>query len=243
MVHHWTSLLVIPGAIKYKIKKSTTMNKIFLFIILIFVCNNIICGQTLSSNVDVIKLNAKANVLAKKFGDCIVIVGTSGHLNGISYSTKKKVISEIGKNFYNYYEDPRRMTTTRSNGEKSKKPIHTYLNNLLAQSNSANSMQMRKYEIRWDFYCLNNGDIREWKFLRRLSDGCNLYYRDITFSQIYRFYRVIDVCNKNPEHRNVEHTEIDKKTIRIYAIQKPNTDRVVVLLGDIIRSECKDSRK
>lgn len=208
-----------------------------------FICNKISCGQTLSSKVDVIKLNAQANVLAKKFGDCIVMVGTSGKLNGISYSTKKKVIREIGKNFYNYYEDPRLMTTTRSNGKKSKKPIHTYLNNLLVQSNSANSMQMRKYEIRWDFFCLKNGNIREWKFSRCLSDGCNLYYRDITFRQIYRFYRVIDICNKNPEHRNVEYTEIDKKTMRIYAIQKPNTDRVVVLLGDITRSDCKDGRK
>ena len=56
----------------------------------------------MSNNVDVKKLNAQANALAKKFGDCIVMVGTSGNLNGISYSTKKKVISEMGKNFYNY---------------------------------------------------------------------------------------------------------------------------------------------
>lgn len=216
------------------------MKKIFLFIFLAFVCNNIICGQTLSSNIDVKKLNAQANALAKKFGDCIVMVGTSGNLNGISYSTKKKVIREIGRNFYNYYEDPRLMTTTRSNGKKNKKPIHTYLNNLLAQSISSNSMQMRKYEIRWDFFCLNNGNIREWKFSRRLSDGCNLYYREITF---YQTYRVIDICNKNPEQRNVERTEVDKKTMPIYAIQKPNTDKVVVLLGDITRSDCKDNRK
>lgn len=132
------------------------------------------------------------------------------------------------------------MTTTRSNGKKNKKPIHTYLNNLLAQSISSNSMQMRKYEIRWDFFCLNNGNIKEWKFSRRLSDGCNLYYREITF---YQTYRVIDICNKNPEQRNVERTEVDKKTMPIYAIQKPNTDKVVVLLGDITRSDCKDNRK
>ena len=214
------------------------MKKIFLFIVFVFVCNNIICGQTLSNNVDVKKLNAQANALAKKFGDCIVMVGTSGNLNGISYSTKKKVISEIGKNFYNYYEDPRFMTTTRSNGRKSRKPIHTYLNNLLAQSKSANSMQMRKYEIRWDFFRIN-GDTGDWKFSRHLSDGCNLYYRKITF---YQTYRVIDICNKNPEQRNVERIEVDKKTMPIYAIQKPNTDKVVVLLGDITRSDCKDGR-
>lgn len=215
------------------------MKKIFLFIVFVFVCNNIICGQTLSNNVDVKKLNAQANALAKKFGDCIVMVGTSGNLNGISYSTKKKVISEIGKNFYNYYEDPRLMTTTRSNGKKSKKPIHTYLNNLLAQSNSTNSMQMRKYEIRWDFFCLND-DIREWKFSKRLSDGCNLYYRKIKF---YQTYRVIDINNKNPELRNVEHIEVDEKTLPIYAIQKPNSEKIIVRLGDITRSDCKDGRK
>ena len=101
-------------------------------------------------------------------------------------------------------------------------------------------MQMRKYEIRWDFFCLNNGNIKEWKFSRRLSDGCNLYYREITF---YQTYRVIEKKKKNPEQRNVERTEVDKKTMPIYAIQKPNTDKVVVLLGDITRSDCKDNRK
>lgn len=206
---------------------------------LTFVCNNVICGQTLSSNIDGKKLNAQANALAKKFGDCIVMVGTSGNLNGISYSTKKKVIREIGKNFYNYYEDPRLMTTTRSNGKKSKKPIHMYLNNLLAQSNSANSMKMRKYEIRWDCFYLND-NIREWKFLKQLSDGCNLYYRKMTF---YQTYRVIDINNKNPELRNVEHIEVDKKTMPIYAIQKPNSEKIIVRLGDITRSDCQDGRK
>lgn len=206
---------------------------------LTFVCNNVICGQTLSSNIDGKKLNAQANALAKKFGDCIVMVGTSGNLNGISYSTKKKVIREIGKNFYNYYEDPRLMTTTRSNGKKSKKPIHMYLNNLLAQSNSANSMKMRKYEIRWDRFYLND-NIREWKFLKQLSDGCNLYYRKMTF---YQTYRVIDINNKNPELRNVEHIEVDKKTMPIYAIQKPNSEKIIVRLGDITRSDCQDGRK
>ena len=215
------------------------MKKIFLFIMLTFVCNNVICGQTLSSNIDGKKLNAQANALAKKFGDCIVMVGTSGNLNGISYSTKKKVIREIGKNFYNYYEDPRLMTTTRSNGKKSKKPIHMYLNNLLAQSNSANSMKMRKYEIRWDRFYLND-NIREWKFLKQLSDGCNLYYRKMTF---YQTYRVIDINNKNPELRNVEHIEVDKKTMPIYAIQKPNSEKIIVRLGDITRSDCQDGRK
>lgn len=213
------------------------MKKVFLFIVLIFVCNNIICGQTLSSNVDVKKLNARANVLAKEFCDCIVMVGTSS--SGLSYTDKKKLINEVGKDFYNYYEDPRRMTTTRSNGKERKQPIHSYLNNLLAQSNLKNSVKRRKYEIRCEFFCLD-GVVNDWIFLRKLSDGCKLYYREFKF---YQTYRVIDIFNKNPERRNIKRQEKEKKTMIIYAIEKPKTGKLVVLLGDITRSECKDGRK
>ena len=49
---------------------------------------------------------------------------------------------------------------------------------------------------------------------------------------------------KSPFQLNYRRTtEVDKKTMPIYAIQKPNTDKVVVLLGDITRSDCKDNRK
>lgn len=214
------------------------MKKVFLFIVLTFVCNNIICGQTLSSNVDVKKLNARANVLAKKFCDCIVMVGTSS--NGLSYTDKKKLINEAGNDFYNYYEDPRRMTTTRRNGKERRQPIHAYLNNLLAQSYVKNSVKRRKYEIRCEFFCLDDV-VNNWVPIEKpLSDGCKLYYREFKF---YQTYRVIDIFNKNPERRNIEYQEKEKKTMIIYAIKKPGTGKLVVRLGDITRSECKDGRK
>lgn len=197
----------------------------------------IINGQNIPEDVNIQKLNAQANVLAKRFCDIIVNVGTSTASNGISYAQKKKLVSDAGNNFYNYYEDPRYITTTGKSGKSSKKYIYTYLNNLLTQSNS-NSLQIRKYEIRCDKFVLR-GNGGGWTFDRKLSDGCELFYRDFTFNQTYR---VIDILNKNPEMRNTEHVEIDKKTMRIYAIIKPGNKEVAVRLGDILRSECKDGR-
>lgn len=213
------------------------MKKIFFILLVSFACNSIICGQTLPQDVDSKKLNARANTLAKKFCECIVKVGSSS--NGISYADKKKLISNAGKDFYNYYEDPRMMTTTRSNGEPNKKPIHAYLDNLLAQSVSTNNMKLRKYEIRWDMFMLN-GDTKGWKFKCVLSDGCELYSRVFVF---YQTYRVIDVLNKNPENQNVEYTEKDKKKMEILAIKKPGSENITVLLGDIYRSERIDKRR
>lgn len=213
------------------------MKKIFLLLIMSIVCHHVVYGQTLAQDVDGKKLNAQANTLAKKFCDCIVKVGSSS--NGISYSDKKKLISNAGKDFYNYYEDPRMMTTTRRNGKPNQKPISTYLNNLLAQSVSANSLKIRKYEIRWELFRLN-GDTHDWKFEGVLSDGCELYSKEFKF---YQTYRVIDVLNKNPERQNVEHVEVDKKVMKVLAIKKPGNGNITVRLGDITRSECVDGRK
>lgn len=213
------------------------MNRIILTIFIVFANIAIIKGQNISDEVSIQKLNAQANVLAKRFCDVIVKVGTSSAANGLSYAQKKKIIGDVGKDFYNYYEDPRMMTTTGKSGKSSKKPISSYLNNLLSQSNS-NSLQIRKYEIRCNKFVIG-GSGSGWKYERKLSDGCEVYYREFTFEQTYR---VIDILNKNPEMRNTEHVEIDKKTMRIYAIIKPGNKEVVVRLGDIIRSECKDGR-
>lgn len=213
------------------------MKKIFLLLIMSIVCHHVVYGQTLAQDVDGKKLNAQANTLAKKFCDCIVKVGSS--YNGISYSDKKKLINNVGNNrtFYNYYEDPRLMITTLSNGDTIPKPISKYLNNLLAQSVSA--LKIRKYEIRWELFRLN-GDISDWKFEKLLSDGCELYSKEFVF---YQTYRVIDVLNKNPERQNVEHVEIDKKKMKVLAIKKPGNGNITVRLGDITRSECIDGRK
>lgn len=215
------------------------MKKIFLLLIMSLVCHHVVYGQTLAQDVDGKKLNAQANTLAQKFCDCIVKVGSSS--NGISYSDKKKLINNVGnnRNFYNYHEDPRMMTTTRRNGKPNQKPISTYLNNLLAQSVSTNSLKIRKYEIRWEMFKLN-GDISDWKFEKKLSDGCELYSKEFVF---YQTYRVIDVLNKNPEHQNVEHVERDKKIMKVLAIKQPGSGNVSVRLGDITRSECVDGRK
>lgn len=211
------------------------MKKILFILILIFINYGIIYGQSSINDANISKINAQANVLAKRFCDCIVRVGTT---NGISYKQKKRIISDAGKDFYNYYEDPRIMTTTTSTGKENRKPIHTYLNNLLIQSNTQ-SIKRRKYEIRYDRIELN-GRPEEWTFLKNLNDGCELYYRTACF---YQTYRVIDILNKNPELRNTEHIEKEKKYITIYAIIKPRAINTEVRLGDIYRSDCLDSRK
>lgn len=213
------------------------MKRFFLILTIVFTNMAIINGQNISEDVSIQKLNAQANVLAKRFCDVIVKVGTSTASNGLSYAQKKKIIGDVGRDFYNYYEDPRIMTTTGKSGKPRKKPISSYLNNLLSQSNS-NNLQIRKYEIRCNKFVIG-GNGTGWKYERKLSDGCEVYYREFTFEQTYR---VIDIFNKNPELRNTEHVEIDKKTMRIYAIIKPGNNQVVVRLGDILRSECKDGR-
>lgn len=211
------------------------MKQILFILTLLFLNHSVVIyGQSSIDETNIKKINAQANVLAKRFCDCIVKVGTT---NGISYNDKKKIISEVGKDFYNYYEDPRQMTTTTSTGIENHKPIHKYFNNLLTQS-SNNTLKRRKYEIRYDKIVLN-GSPGDWKYVKKLSDGCILYSRTVCF---YQTYRVIDIFNKNPELRNSEHKEIEKKEMTIYAIIKPKTTIPVVRLGDISRSECLDGR-
>lgn len=214
------------------------MKRLFLIFMVVFTNISIINGQHISEEVNIHKLDAQANVLAKRFCDVIVKVGTSTASNGISYAQKKKIIGDVGKDFYNYYEDPRKMITTGKGGKPTEKKMHAYLNNLLTQSNN-NTLQIRKYEIRCQKFVIGDGDGKGWIYKRTLSDGCKLFSRTFTYEQTYR---VIDILNKNPELRNTEHIEIDKKTMEIYAIIKPGENKVVVRLGDIIRSECKDGR-
>lgn len=213
------------------------MKKFILLSMMALICHSMAFAQTLSNDVDIKKLNAQANTLAKTFCDCIVTVGTSSNYNGVNESDKKQLINEIEKDFYNYREDPRIMITTNSKGKTNRKPIYTYLNNLLAQSNTKN-LRYRKYEIRCNYFYLN-GSIKDWIFVKTLSDGCELYCKEITFVQTYR---VIDILNKNPELRNTEHVEVDEKTMQVFAIKRPGTKGIVVRLGDVFRSECKDGR-
>lgn len=213
------------------------MKKFILLSMMALICHSMAFAQTLSNDVDIKKLNAQANTLAKKFCDCIVTVGTSSSYNGASESEKEELINEINSIFYNYREDPRFMITTNSKGKPYRKPIYTYFHNLLEQSKVKNH-KYRKYEIRYDPFYLS-ASIKDWKYEKTLSDGCELYYREFTFAQTYR---VIDILNKNPELRNTEHVEVDEKTMKIYAIKKPGTKGIVVRLGDVFRSECKDGR-
>lgn len=211
------------------------MKKILFILILIFINYGIIHGQSSINDANISKINAQANVLVKRFCDCIVKVGTT---NGISYKQKKRIISDAGKDFYNYYEDPRIMITTTSIGQENPKPIHTYLNNLLIQS-SNNTLKKRKYEIRYVKIFLD-GVPEDWKLVKKLSDGCKLYSRKV---DLYQTYRVVDIFNKNPERRNIEYTEKDKKVMDVYVIIKPEGTQPIVRLGDISRSECLDNRK
>ena len=214
------------------------MKRFFLILTIVFTNIAIINGQHISEEVNIQKLDAQANVLAKRFCDVIVKVGTSTASNGISYAQKKKIIENVGKDFYNYYEDPRKMITTGKGGKPTEKRMATYLNNLLTQSNN-NTLQIRKYEIRCQKFVIGDGDGKDWTYKQTLSDGCKLFSRTFTYEQTYR---VIDILNKNPELRNTEHIEIDKKTMEINAIIKPGENKVIVRLGDITRSECKDGR-
>lgn len=214
------------------------MKRLFLIFMVVFTNISIINGQHISEEVNIHKLDAQANVLAKRFCDVIVKVGTSTASNGISYAQKKKIIGDVGKDFYNYYEDPRKMITTGKGGKPTEKEMHAYLNNLLTQSNN-NTLKIRKYEIRCQKFVIGDGDGKGWIYIRTLSDGCKLFSRTFTYEQTYR---VIDILNKNPELRNTEHIEIDKKTMEVYAIIKPGENKVIVRLGDIIQSECKDGR-
>ena len=214
------------------------MKRLFLFFWVVFTNISIINGQHISEKVNIQKLDAQANVLAKRFCDVIVKVGTSTASNGISYAKKKKIIGDVGKDFYNYYEDPRKMITTGKGGKPTVKDMSAYLNNLLTQSNN-NTLKIRKYEIRCQKFVIGDGDGKDWTYKKTLSDGCKLFSRTFTYEQTYR---VIDILNKNPELRNTEHIEIDKKTMEIYAIIKPGENKVIVRLGDITRSECKDGR-
>ena len=194
--------------------KCMNMKKILFILILIFINYGIIHGQSSINDANISKINAQANVLVKRFCDCIVKVGTT---NGISYKQKKRIISDAGKDFYNYYEDPRIMITTTSIGQENPKPIHTYLNNLFL-----------------------DGVPEDWKLVKKLSDGCKLYSRKV---DLYQTYRVVDIFNKNPERRNIEYTEKDKKVMDVYVIIKPEGTQPIVRLGDISRSECLDNRK
>lgn len=214
------------------------MKRFFLFFWVVFTNISIINGQHISEEVNIHKLDAQANVLAKRFCDVIVKVGTSTASNGISYAQKKKIIGNVGKDFYNYYEDPRKMITTGKGGKPTEKNMPAYLNNLLTQSHN-NTLRIRKYEIRCQKFVIGDGDGKDWTYKQTLSDGCKLFSRTFTYEQTYR---VIDILNKNPELRNTEHIEIDKKTMEIYAIIKPGENKVIVRLGDITRSECKDGR-
>ena len=130
------------------------------------------------------------------------------------------------------------MITTGKGGKPTVKDMSAYLNNLLTQSNN-NTLQIRKYEIRCQKFVIGDGDGKDWTYKKTLSDGCKLFSRTFTYEQTYR---VIDILNKNPGLRNTEHIEIDKKTMEIYAIIKPGENKVIVRLGDITRSECKDGR-
>ena len=68
------------------------MKRFFLILTIVFTNIAIINGQNISEDVSIQKLNAQANVLAKRFCDVIVKVGTSTASNGLSYAQKKKII-------------------------------------------------------------------------------------------------------------------------------------------------------
>lgn len=208
------------------------MKKILLFFVFVVVGWQISLAQGLSQNLSLDKINAQANALAKSFCNCIVDVGSSD--NGYSYSVKLKMVREVGRLFYNYPE--RRITTTWRNGTQHKQPVSRYLNNLLLQSTSQKGFEHRKYKITWDKVCLNAGG-GDWHYERITKDGCKIYSKIFRYAQTYIYYRLIDVHAENPQNRNVEYYDVAKKNIKVYAIVKPNDNRITVKLGDITRSE------
>lgn len=207
------------------------MKKIFLFFIFA-IGWQLSLAQGLSQDLNLDKINAQANALAKSFCNCIVDVGSSN--NGYSYSIKQKMVSEVGRLFYNYSE--RQIVTTWRNGTIHKQPVSRYLNNLLLQSTSQKGFERRKYKITWDKVCLNAGGA-DWHFEGTTRDGCKIYSKIFRYAQTYIYYRLIDVHAENPKNRNVEYCDVEKKNIKIYAIVKPKDNRVTVKLGDITRSE------
>lgn len=225
-------IIRIKYASTIKYDKTTDMDKLFCYIIMIF-CAISINAQSLPKGINETKVNIEAKVLVKRFCNCIVDVGTSSKLNGYSISVKRKKIKYLEQIFYNYREDPRIMNTSWSDGSQHKQPIYRYMNNLLLQADLSNSTQMKKYEIALDGYYVGTRTKQDnWVQERRLHDGSILYSKTFRFHQIYR---VIDILNRNSELRNRE-GEVrgdDYKYIKVYAIYAPNGKCIGVRLGDI----------
>lgn len=218
---------------KLNLNRIDKMMRFFYLYLFLLICNINIGAQSLPKGIDESKINIEAKVLVKRFCNCIVDVGTSGRLNGLSLSSKRKKIKNIGQIFFNYREDPRMMKTSWSDGSQHKQPIYRYMNNLLTQADYNNSLQMKKYEITLDgYYAGTKAKQEKWKILKRNKDGSIIYFKVFRYHQIYR---VVDIFNPNPELRNRE-GEVrgdDYKNIKVYAVFAPNGTCLGVRLGDI----------
>lgn len=184
-----------------------------------------------SENINAIKRQIENK--AKVFCNYVVAVGTTaGQSGAVSMAVKNDIINNhVPGLFWDYYEAPRYMLTTNGpNGKVIKRrKMSAYFTSLKFQSRE-NLNYARKYELRYEGFV--NGATSGFKYVRTLSDGCELWSTTIRIKQLYH---MINFNSPTTDGRAIDRVETTVKDFEVYVVKKPN-GKVGVFLGNVKRA-------